>query len=202
MDLYKDKYRVESVRLKGWDYSAAGYYFVTICTLNRLCTLGNVIDGIMRLSPVGKIVAEEWQKTALIRNNVAIDKWVVMPNHLHGIVIINETPQPGVSTEPCRDVPAACLPASAACLDSGISKPGDVPAGHLYKGSLGAIIGQFKSVCTKRIWAAGHDFAWQSRFYDEIIRDEKSLEIIREYICNNPLQWQLDKENPVNYPRC
>jgi putative transposase len=202
MTLYKDKYRVESARLKGWDYSAVGYYFVTICMRDRLCTLGNVIDGVVRLTPVGEIVAEEWQKTAQIRKNVTLDEWVVMPNHLHGIVVIHEketpqhetpqheTPHRGVSTEEpddCRDVPVARLSQTL--------------PGRLRKGSLGAIIGQFKSVCTKRIWAAGHDFAWQSRFYDEIIDDEKSLVTIREYIRNNPLKWQFDKENPANYPK-
>jgi putative transposase len=72
--------------------------------------------------------------------------------------------------------------------------------GHLCRGSLGAIIGQFKSVCTKRIWRANHDFAWQSRFYDEVIRDERSLETIRTYISNNPFQWALDKDNPACHP--
>jgi putative transposase len=105
MTLYKDKYRAESARLKGWDYSVAGYYFVTICTRDRECWLGEVVDDVMRLSPVGKIVAEEWQKTAQIRKYVTLDEWVIMPNHLHGIVIISdempqqETPHRGVSTE-------------------------------------------------------------------------------------------------------
>ena len=188
MNLFKERYRVESSRLKGWDYTSVGYYFVTICTRNRECYLGNVVDGVMRLSPAGKIVDEEWQKTAVIRENVTLDEWVVMPNHLHGIIVINSnTPHRGVSTdgtEHCRDVPMARL---------------DVA--RIHKDSLGAIIGQFKSVCTKRIWTADHDFAWQSRFYDEIIRDERSLETIREYIRNNPMQWHLDKENPANYPK-
>lgn len=153
--------------------------------------MGGVFDGVIRLSPIGEIVAEEWQKAGLIRNNVTLDEWVVMPNHVHGIVFINEeetlvpeTPNRGVSTGEsgfCRDVPAARL-----------------NAGRLHKDSLGAIIGQFKSVCTKRIWMAGHDFAWQSRFHDEIIRDEKSLGRVREYIRNNPVKWELDKDNPAN----
>ena len=131
---------------------------------------------------------------AQIRKNVTLDEWVVMPNHLHGIVVIHEketpqheTPHRGVSTEEpddCRDVPVARLSQTL--------------PGRLCKGSLGAIVGQFKSVCTKRIWAAGHDFAWQSRFYDEIIRSEASLSTIREYIQNNPLKWESDKNNPAN----
>jgi hypothetical protein len=90
---------------------------------------------------------------------------------------------------------------NVARLDSDNAKAGDVPSGRLYKGSLGAIIGQFKSVCTKRISAVGHDFAWQTRFYDEIIHDEKSLGTIREYIRNNPMKWDLDKDNPSNHSK-
>jgi putative transposase len=89
MTLFKDRYRAESSRLKGWDYSAVGYYFVTICTRNRECWLGEVANGIMRLSSVGEIIAAEWQKTSSLRENVTLDEWVVMPNHIHGIVCIN-----------------------------------------------------------------------------------------------------------------
>ena len=92
----------------------------------------------------------------------------------------------------------ARLPVNVTFLDSDDFKAVVVTTGRLSKGSLGAIIGQFKSVCTKRIWAAGHDFAWQSRFHDEIIRDDSVLDRVREYIRNNTLQWELDKENPAN----
>jgi putative transposase len=166
---FKDKYRVESTRLPGWDYSQPGWYFVTICTRDRHLFFGDVADGTVCLSPIGEIVAEEWQKTPQIRPNVELDEWVVMPNHVHGIIVITaaaavETPRRGVST-----------------------------------GSLGAIVGQIKSVCTKRIWAAGYtDFGWQSRFYDRIIRDEMALARTREYIRNNPLKWERDRNNPAN----
>ena len=188
MTLYKGKYRIESTRLEGWDYSKNGYYFVTICTRNGECLLGKVVDGVMQLSTAGKIVEEEWCKTEQIRNKVTLDKWIIMPNHLHGIVIINtdvETPRRGVS-----DIPNG---------GKAISQHNETfRQGRLKSGSLGAIIGQFKSICTKRILTAGHNFAWQSRFYDHIIRNEKTLDKIREYIVNNPLKWELDKDNPVN----
>jgi hypothetical protein len=90
--LFKDRYRSESARMKGWDYASTGYYFVTICTRGRECWLGNVVDGVMDLSSAGVIVAEEWQKTESIRENVALDEWVIMPNHIHGIIVINELP--------------------------------------------------------------------------------------------------------------
>ena len=135
--LFKNKYRIKSTRLKHYDYSSDGYYYVTICTKNRECCLGDVIDGEMKLSVVGKIVSEEWIKTEQIREYVQLDEWVIMPNHFHGIVIINndnvmcnvETPRRGVSTtsnrNPCHKL-------------------------EWKSHSLGSIICQFKSITTKR----------------------------------------------------
>jgi len=168
MTLYKDKYRIESTRLKGWDYSSSGYYFVTICTKDRKCFWGKVIDGKIQLSRLGQIVAEEWTKTAEIHNNVDLDIWGIMPNHIHGILIIKnnnvvETTHRVVSTT-------------------------------LKPNSLGSIIGQFKSITTKRIRKLGYtDFGWQSIFHDHIIRNDISLHNIRQYIFKNPLKWQSDK---------
>jgi putative transposase len=170
MTKFRDRYRIESTRLSGWDYAGAGWYFVTLCTRNHTCFFGDVVDGVMHLSPIGEIVAEEWQKTPLIRPNVRLDEWVIMPNHLHGIIIIEP-----VETSR-RDVSTTTTPS------------------RLKAGSLGAIIGQVKSICTKRIWAIGYtDFAWQTRFYDHIIRNESSLKRIREYIVNNPAEWKEDR---------
>jgi hypothetical protein len=92
MTLFKGKYRVESTRLRGWDYASAGWYFVTLCTRNRECVWGEVVNGAVRLSPMGEIVAEEWRKTEQIRANVALDEWVIMPNHVHGIIVIKNNP--------------------------------------------------------------------------------------------------------------
>ncbi len=96
MTLYKNKYRIESAQCSKWDYTSNGYYFVTICTHNRQCFFGQVINGNMQLSQIGTIVAEEWQKTGQIRPNVQLDEWVVMPDHMHGILVINN------SVETCR----------------------------------------------------------------------------------------------------
>ena len=180
MTLYKNRYRIESTRLSNWDYSSPAWYFVTICTKDRRTDFGEIIDGSVRLSAIGGIVSDEWQQTANIRPYVDIDEFVVMPNHIHGIVVIKplangeeprvETPRRGVSTTP-----------------------------RLQKASLGSIIGQFKIACTRRIWAAGFpEFGWQTRFHDHIIRGGRALTAIREYIANNPAKWALDKENPAN----
>jgi REP element-mobilizing transposase RayT len=177
--LFKGKYRIQSGRLRGWDYSAPGWYFITVCTKDLKCFLGDVVDKQAHLSSVGQIVAEEWQRTERIRPRVKLDEWVVIPNHLHGIIILEETSDAQVVVEtPRRGV--STLPA-------------------LKSNSLGSIIGQFKSVCTKRIRTAGvPEFAWQSRFYDHIIRDESSLHEVRQYIANNPLKWELDRNNPTH----
>jgi putative transposase len=173
MTLYKNKYRIESARCPNWDY-ANGAYFITICTKNRQHFFGEVIGSIMQLSEIGTIVAQEWQKTAQIRPYVQLDAWVVMPDHLHGIIVIANPD--GMS----RDSPVE-------------TSRRDVSTGpRLRSHSLGAIIGQFKSVCTKQIWATGHaDFAWQTRFHDRIIRDDVALAAIRSYIASNPQKWHL-----------
>jgi putative transposase len=129
MPLFKNKYRIESTRLRGWDYTRNGYYFVTICTKNGEHCLGTVCDQQVQLSPIGEIVAEEWQKTPQIRPNVRLDAWVIMPNHLHGILIIDN----GALVETARRAVSTTLPSN----------------------SLGSIIGQVKAQCTKRIHQAG-----------------------------------------------
>lgn len=173
-------YRVPSTRFRHWDYTANAFYFVTICTRERLPLLGEVVNGQVILSQAGRIVGEEWRQTAGIRPDVLIDEYVVMPNHLHGIIVLNraETRLSGTPNKTSR---------------RDVSTPG------LAAGSLGAIIGQFKGACTKRIRAAWiADFGWQPRFYDHIIRDEKSLDSIRRYIADNPLKWELEHDTPEN----
>ncbi len=174
MTLYRNKYRIHTARLPRWDYASAAWYFVTVCTRDRARFLGEVVEHEMRLSQAGGIVAEEWLQTASVRTSVTLDTFIVMPNHIHGIIVLaapsGETPRRGVST-PSR----------------------------LRPGSLGSIMGQFRGACTRRIWHAGlRDFGWQPRFYDHVIRDERSLNEIREYIRNNPLKWDLDKDNIEN----
>jgi putative transposase len=172
---FQNKYRVESARLKGWDYSRAGWYYVTICTQGRACHFGAMTNAQLIKTTAGEIVAEEWQRTPLIRPAVELDEWVLMPNHLHGILVIREAEEPA-------------------------TQPGTVN-GSLKTGSLGAIIGQIKSISKKRINSAGvAGFEWQARFYDHIIRDDRGLANIRAYIVNNPAQWELDELNPERQP--
>jgi putative transposase len=176
--LFQGKYPVESARLPGWDYSSPGAYFVTLCTKGMLNWFGDVVDGTMQFSPIGEIVADEWRRTEQIRPGVSLDQWIVMPNHLHGIVVIHETPW----VEPH--------------LDASLQEPKRNEFGP-QRNNLASIIRGFKSASTKRIHIVGcQEFSWQPRYYDHIIRNEKSFNKIREYIANNVMQWEFDRNRP------
>ena len=86
----KPRYRRQSIRLPWWDYSQSGWYFVTVCTKDRRCVLGDIVDSQINLSQAGVIVEEEWRRTAIVRQHVLLDEFVLMPNHLHGILVITE----------------------------------------------------------------------------------------------------------------
>ncbi len=172
-----------SIRLKGYDYSQAGAYFVTICTHNKACVFGDVVDGEMRLNEYGAIVKDEWLRTDTLRGNVVIDEYIIMPNHIHGIVIImgdGRGTLQRASTGPIRATHRVAPTARG-----------------LISNSIGAIIGQFKSIVTKDVRKMGFRyFKWQRNYYEHVIRNEDKLNRTREYVLNNPLQWQFDRENP------
>ncbi len=162
-----------------------------MCSKEKECFFGRVVHGQVKLSALGRIVAEEWQKTGRVRAGIELDEWQVMPNHFHGIIHIVDTPR--------RDAPVGRL------------KHETPPAGRLkYEtfhrnvstlkpNSLGSIIGQFKSACTRRISAAGfHNFAWQPRFFDRVIRNRDELEKVRDYIRHNPLMWDTNESTIEN----
>jgi REP element-mobilizing transposase RayT len=174
---FKNKYRIETTRLKGWDYGKNGYYFVTICTKNRIPYLGNVINGKVELSEIGKIALDELQKTPEIRKdmNVTLGEFVIMPNHIHCIIIIGENEYNNNRGDAMH----------------GVSTNKFGPQSK----NLPSIIRGFKSAVTKRAKIINPDFSWQPNYYEHIIRDEKSFKTISEYIINNPLKWNNDKYN-------
>ncbi|MFA7405746.1 MAG: transposase [Pelobacteraceae bacterium] len=166
-----DIHHRRSVRLKEYDYRSAGAYFVTICTFQRECLFGDVVDGEMRLNNFGEIVLEEWLRSEVVRNNVSLDGFVTMPNHFHSILLLNDS-----------------------CRGEALPRP-------VVAGSIGAILGQFKSIVTKRINALRDNPGcpvWQRNYYEHVIRNEDDLANIRQYIANNPLKWDMDENNPVN----
>lgn len=160
-----------SIRLQNYDYSQAGAYFVTICTQHRACVLGEVIDDAVQLSPLGQIVEEGWQWLAQRYSYVHLDKWVVMPNHLHGIVLLTDDDRRG----------------------------GSRAAQNLPRKPLGQLVGAFKTVTTKQINALQNTPAavfWQRNYHEHVIRNEADLSRLREYIENNSMQWSLDSLHP------
>ncbi len=161
-------------RLNHFDYTTPGYYFVTICAQDRVCCFGEVIDGEMVLNKFGKIVEKYWVEIPEHYPNVKLDVYQIMPNHLHGIIIIT--------------------PVGAA-----IGRPTEKAGNARPYISLNTIIGSFKNITVKIIHKSGSaNFSWQKSFYDHVIRRDESLEKIRTYITNNPKQWELDLENPKN----
>ena len=182
--LFKNKYRIKSIRLKHWDYSSCGAYYVTICTKDRKYFLGEIINGKMVLSEIGEMVVREWQQTCEIRKNVELDEYIIMPDHLHGILFINNS-----SVETCRGM---SLQARIRTYNK-FSKP--------VAQSLSMIINHFKSAVKRWCNKNGFpNFAWQSRFHESIVRNEKHLYVIREYIINNPLKFELDKKDYLEPP--
>jgi REP element-mobilizing transposase RayT len=223
LTLYKNKYRIESIRKPGWDYSSAGLYFVTICTKWRTNDFGKIVGDNVVLNEYGIIVNEEWEQTFKIRINVIQDVYVIMPNHFHSIIGISddckidgdsvpnndvaaiggvETPWHGVSTVGSHQMVVLKKPVGSNHPKSKTTPIGPIgqtphtPITHWKSGVLGSIIGQFKQQVTKRIRKTGfRRFHWQLRFYDHIIRDENELNRIRNYIKFNPANWNRDTFN-------
>jgi REP element-mobilizing transposase RayT len=157
------------IRLKNYDYSSAGGYFVTICTQNRKCLFGKIRAGQMMLNDIGQMICEKWEWLAKQYDYVELDEWVIMPNHMHGIIVITNR-RGGSRTAPKKK-----------------RKP------------LGRLIGAFKTVTTKQInqiQATPGKKLWQRSYYEHVIRNENELDLVRKYIVDNPLQWESDRENP------
>ena len=177
-----------SIRLKGYDYTQPGAYFVTFCSHRRAHIFGEVVSGEMVLNDVGKIARDEWFKTAKLRPYVKLyeDEFMIMPNHGHGIIWIEDD---GGALR--RNAQSGTEQRSA---PTGIA-PGVAP------GSLGAIIRGYKSAVTYAVNAVQNQrgaVLWQRNYYDHIIRNDRELNNIRWYILNNPLNWQLDRDNARN----
>lgn len=175
-----------SIRLKEYDYTQPGAYFITFCTYQRMHLFGNVVDGEMVLNDAGKIARDEWFKTAELRPYVKLyeDEFIIMPNHGHGIIWIVD------------DVGAR---RRRARTDDVIEK-----FGNPVKGSIPTIVRAYKSAVTYAVNAAENQrgaVLWQKNYYEHIIRNDRELNNIGWYIVNNPFNWQLDRDNLQNTRR-
>jgi putative transposase len=190
------KHHRRSIRLKNYDYSQEGAYYVTIVAWQREFLFGEISNKEMMLNKVGKIVEWEWLELPKRLRYVELGAYVVMPNHFHGILFIHENvgaTRQGQTMSLSGADPLQTVTTEG--IDGSPLPRGPKPA------SLGAIIAQFKSHVTKRIWKFP-EFketpVWQRNYYEHIIRDEKDLQNKTDYIEANPLLWDEDDENPVN----
>lgn len=186
-DKFQNKYNTHSHRMPGWDYAGNGFYFITLVTQNRQCTLGEIVNGEMILSETGQIVKNEWLQSFEIRDELILHQWAIMPNHIHAIVElidIHVTPH-GTHVRPDQSV-------------------GRVIAQRKPK-SISSFMAGFKSAVTKKIddyidsenlgipkYNRSHHF-WQPNYHDHVIRDEQEYQRIDNYIVNNPKNWNDDK---------
>jgi len=179
----------KSIRLEEFDYANPWWYYVTICIDNHRSVFGDVKNGRMTLNNYGNIVKDEWLKTPAIRKNIDLDYYVIMPNHIHGIIIIERRGELNSPQE--KEVEDSSL------QNEKEGRMQYAPTENKFKSpaqTLGSIIRGFKSAVTRQIRISGLiDFKWQRNYYEHIIRNERDLYNIRRYIELNPLKWVLDK---------
>ena len=207
------KHNRRSIRLKNYDYSSDGAYFITFVTKNREDFFGEIINGEMILNNFGKIIEEEWNKTEEIRDNIILDEFVVMPNHIHGIIFIdnffNSNNEGGGGR--MQYAPTQYILTDTPTDFSTKEKTAFISP----KNNLGSIVRGLKSAMTKKYWEkmsqleyggegrmqytttniTFKESIWQRNYYENIIRNERALNNIRRYIKENPMKWFLDREN-------
>ena len=174
-----DVHHRRSIRLREYDYSSAGAYFVTLCVQGRECLFGSVVDGGMQLNEAGRTVEGAWRVLAERFPNVMVDECIVMPNHVHGIIVIT-------------DSVGAPLAAPETVVHQGAASSSP---------TLGSLIRTLKSlsaIAVNRLLDRQGCPLWQRNYYERVIRDEEELAGIREYIRCNPMKWADDNENPAN----
>ena len=175
------KHHRRSIRLKDYDYSQAGAYYVTINVQNRECLFGKIVNYEMELNDAGKMIEGQWNALFERFPDLELDVYQIMPNHFHGIIVVGA--------------------AFMAALDTNISEN---KADTRRAPTLGDIVGAFKSITTheyilgvdNKKWPRFYKRLWQRNYYEHIIRDEADLERIRDYIQSNPADWDEDEENP------
>ncbi|MFA9489907.1 MAG: transposase [Anaerolineales bacterium] len=166
-----------SIRLPGFDYAQPGAYFVTICSYRRQLLFGDVVDGEVILSTVGGIVRDEWLRTEIIRKEITLDEFVIMPNHFHGIVIIETSSSESANVGAHGHAPL---------------QPSDHAPLRRSPRSLGSLVARFKGSVTRQVRTKRTDpifKVWQRNYFEHVIRDEREMTAIRRYISENPIRW-------------
>ena len=182
--IMQDHHR-HSIRLQQYDYGQSGFYFITICTHNRFCLFGAIEYDVMRLTVQGEIAAACWSAIPDHFSHIELDEWIVMPNHVHGILRVGDNDDATRRGTACR-APAMAT-TTTAFEQFGVPVSGSIPT----------VIRSFKSAVTKGIndlsQSSAKGVVWQRNYWEHLIRDEPTLQRIREYIRNNPLHWEIDQ---------
>mgnify|MGYP003795549223 FL=1 len=181
-DSGQDRFHRRSIRMKGYDYSQPGAYFITICTHQNHALFGKIVDGEMQLNNLGRVVQFTWDDLVNHVDNIELGPFMIMPNHIHGIIQIIE-PNVGAGSEPARTEPA--------------------PKSSSSQTSLPEIVRQFKTFSARRINTLRNSTdkpVWQRNYYEHIIRNDQSFQKIGEYILTNPVQWENDRYYPGGTP--
>ncbi|MDO9269569.1 MAG: hypothetical protein Q7T96_10740 [Methylobacter sp.] len=200
VDRYKGKYRISSARLKRWDYGSSAPYFVTICTGNKISYFGNIQEGQMHLSDLGQLANKYWLEIENKFPFVVLDHFIVMPNHVHGIINIrrdaiyrvsNSTDNP----ENTNNTDAITIDAINRDAINRVSTGGGITGNSnpMLHENLPRFIHWYKGRCTFEMRKTYTKFSWQPRYHEHVIRNEESYLKISEYIQNNPLRWLEDK---------
>jgi len=183
------KHHRRSIRLVGYDYAQEGAYFATICTHGRVCLFGDVMEDGVRLNAAGRVVESVWDGLPRHYPYVELDACVIMPNHIHCIVVLTENV--GAGFKP------ALTPGRAARISA---HPEPALTAHTVRHGLPEIIRAFKTFSARGINEIRNTAGmpvWHRNYYEHIIRNEKSLNRIRQYILDNPARWAVDRENPL-----
>ena len=196
---FRNKYRISSARLQNWDYGSNAAYFITICTQNRICFFGTIQNGKMAHNNTGQIANDIWMQIPKQFPYAELGEFVVMPNHIHGILIINKSRPvqtrlntPKIQTQLIAPNVQTRLIASQ--RKSSSKNLGGITGNKnpMIHDNISRIIRWYKGRCTYEIRKSKPAFGWQPRFYDHIIRNEISFQRISQYILNNPKKWHED----------
>jgi REP element-mobilizing transposase RayT len=190
-----DKHHRRSLRLQEYDYTQEGAYFVTVCLKDRACLFGDIADGKMILNDAGRMVQAVWDDIPSHYAGIDTDAFIIMPNHIHAIIVI-------VGATPCGRPDSD--KGQAQGPDNNGQARGLAPTRNT-KLSLADVVHRLKTITTKRYtdgvkqmgWPPFHGRLWQRNYYEHVIRDDASLNLIRQYIIDNPLRWAEDEENPA-----
>jgi len=192
---FKAKYRNESTRFQNWDYGSDAAYFITTCTYDRKHFFGEIKNGKMQVSPVGAIAHVLWFEIKNHAKHIELGEFVVMPNHVHGILILNGNDRGNVNGRDVANGKDVACGRDVACnvpTETETTKNEKMSAISPKSNTISSIIRSYKSAVTKYCNRLELPFAWQPRYHDHIISNDESFHRISEYIKNNPAYWEED----------